>query len=498
MQAAGLQKNVFDMKSRLALAVVLCASPALAAGDPERRPPQVAPVPAEHLELSVGSGGVTLELVLVHAGSFRQGSPASEAGRKSDEAAREVRLTRDYYIGKYEVTVEQFSAFVADTDYVTEAERGKSGGYGLEGKKLAQSPRYSWREPGYPQSPRHPVSLVTYGDALAFTRWLSERAGRAIDLPTEAEWEHASRAGTRTRFYAGNRDGAAANIGWFAKNAARGARAVGGLEPNAFGLYDMAGHVYEWCRDWYGPYDPVGRATDPVRQAPPAGEPPRRVLRGGSFLRPAKDLRSAARYRNDPSSRNADNGFRIVASTSASPASVTDRAAERAGSASASASGAEQGVPAPGAPVSSRWSALKLGILAAGGLFGGSVVLSLVRAVGRRGRRPRGADAELVLKPAKDGFWVVAPERLRGHTLQYRVSGPAGAQRATVELEPSPRGQFVYTGYRPRSVNVEEVLLGGAAAAVAWNASRQREEDDDYAAGFAAAPAAFRRYPSAY
>jgi hypothetical protein len=109
----------------------------------------------------------------------------------------------------------------------------------------------------------------------------------------------------------------------------------------------------------------------------------------------------------------------------------------------------------------------------------------------------RGAAAELALKPAKDGFWVVAPERLRGHTLHYRVSGPAGAQRATVELEPGPEGQFVYTGYHPASVSVEQVLLDGAVSAAAWKTRRRRDDDDDDAA-VGAAPAPFRRYPSAY
>jgi len=354
------------------------------------------------------------------------------------------------------------------------------------------------------------VSVVTHGDALAFTRWLGERARRAVDLPTEAEWEYASRAGTRTRFYAGEADAAAPKIGWFSGNAPRGARPVGQLAPNAFGLHDTAGNVHEWCRDWYGPYEPAARALDPVRELAPGGEPPRRVLRGGSFLRPAKDLRSASRYRNDPGSRNADNGFRVVAATSASPASSLERGPARAGSApgaalrsdpgAAPSEMAEPGLAAPGAGTSGGWSVLKLGIIASAALFGGSVVLSLVRALFRRGDRGRGAAAELILKPARDGFWVVAPERLRGRTLHYRVSGPAGSERAEIEIEPSRGGQFVYTGYRPRSVTAERISFAGGAAAGAWDARRRRAADEYPGSDVMSSttPEPFHHYPSAY
>lgn len=467
-------------------------------------PPKVAPLAADALELELG-GGVRLELVLVRAGEFRQGSPASEAGRGADEAAREVTLTRDYYIGKYEVTVEQYGAFVEATGYSTETERGTSGGFGFDGKKLTKSPRYSWRDPGYAQTPQHPVSLVTFGDAVEFTRWLSELAEREVQLPSEAEWEHAYRAGTRTRFYAGARDAVATQIGWLKTNAPGGARPVGGREPNALGIHDMAGNVYEWCRDWYGPYVPGDRATDPELDEPPPGEVPRRVLRGGSFLRAAKDARAAARYRNDPGSRNADNGFRVVAATQLSPALG---AAARG---SAGTSRADAPTPmAPGAPgsslstasTSSGWSPLRLGIIAVASVFGAGVCFSLFRGLSRRGRgrgrAGRSLPADVMLKPTNDGFFVIAPEKLRGHTLVYRITGPSGVERAEVMLEHSSSGQFVYTGYRPSAVSAEQVIVGGAAA---WSARRARREEDDYDYDepVSAAPSTYRRrFPSAY
>lgn len=251
--------------------------------------------------------GISLEFLRVAPGSFFQGSPSSEAERGSDETQRKVLVTKGFLLGRTPVTRTQFEVFVRESGYKTEAERGPSGGYGWDGKQLTQKKEFTWRAPGFPQDGNHPVALVTWGDAQAFCAWVGRKCGRPCTLPTEAQWEYACRAGSATAFY-----GAAVDeLAWHLGNAKSGTHPVKAKQPNAWGFYDMAGNVNEWCLDWYAPYS-AGDATDPVVTNAPSGETPRRVLRGGSWLRDAKHGRSAARFRNSPASRNADNGFRVL------------------------------------------------------------------------------------------------------------------------------------------------------------------------------------------
>ena len=216
-----------------------------------------------------------MEFVGVSAGSFVMGSPEDEEGRYSNERQREVRISRGFWLGKYEVTQEEWQAVMGANPSLFD-ECGS----------------------------RCPVEAVSWEDVQAFIRRLNEResgSGHEYRLPTEAEWEYAARAGTT-----GARHGELDEIAWYIDNSGDETHPVGEKQANAWGLHDMLGNVWEWVADWYGEY-PAGAVTDP--QGPDAGSS--RVYRGGSWTAGAGVVRSAARYAVSPGHRGSL-GFRLV------------------------------------------------------------------------------------------------------------------------------------------------------------------------------------------
>jgi len=219
--------------------------------------------------------GIKLEMVLIPAGKFMMGSPASEMERRVDETPLEVTLTKPYFMGKYEVTQEQWKAVM-----------GNNPSSRIKGAKL-------------------PVTDVSWEDCQEFIKKLNAKTDGGYRLPTEAEWEYACRAGTTTAYaFGGHIRKSDANF----DNADLSTKVVGSYKPNKFGLYDMQGNVWEWCEDWYGDYS-SGSITDP--KGPATGTS--RVLRGGSFINYGSSARSACRNHYMPSNPDYGNrGFRLT------------------------------------------------------------------------------------------------------------------------------------------------------------------------------------------
>jgi len=268
----------------------------------------VAPESGRDWSLSMPGNGGSLEMKWVAPGSFQMGSPSGESHRDSDEAQHLVTLSKGFHLGATEVTLGQWRSYVEATGYQTEAERG-DGMDVYEGGNWSKRSGSSWRNV-FSGNEQNPVVGVSWNDAMSFCKWLTEReraagrlaAGYKYTLPTEAQWEYACRSGT-TGAYAGDLD----SMAWYGKNSGRKTHAVGGKQPNGWGLYDMHGNVWEWCSDWYGSY-PSGSAVDPTG----ASSGSLRVRRGGSWGSNASICRSANRNRITPGYRSYFLGFRLA------------------------------------------------------------------------------------------------------------------------------------------------------------------------------------------
>ncbi len=225
---------------------------------------------------------IGLKLVRIHPGEFTMGSPPSEENRMENEVSHRVKITRPFSMGIYPITRGQFAIFTRDSGYKTDAETDGNA-WDFPGGKWTKVPQASWRNPGFGQTDDDPVVNVSWNDAVIFCNWLSRKENKTYRLPTEAEWEYACRAGTTTAYYNGNDEKKVDAIGWHLGNSGKHTHPVGQLAPNAWGLHDMLGNVFQWCGDFYGDYDTNEvQAIDPV--GPIVGqEHPGNVARGGSW-----------------------------------------------------------------------------------------------------------------------------------------------------------------------------------------------------------------------
>ncbi|HEV3298860.1 MAG TPA: formylglycine-generating enzyme family protein [Planctomycetaceae bacterium] len=233
-----------------------------------------------------------MKMVWCSPGKFTMGSPVGEKDRSDDENPVQVTLTKGFWLGQHEVTQ-------------------------AEWQRVMQTTPWSGKE-NVKEGDNHPATYVSWDDAKKFCDRLTEsehRGGRlptdwAYSLPTEAQWEYACRGGAKSRFSFGDNDSELGNYAWSKENAwdagEKYAHAVGQKKANPWGLYDMHGNVWEWCRDWYA--DKLSGGADP--QGPSEGSD--RVNRGGGWSYAAWNCRSANRSGNTPVLRSSDLGFRVA------------------------------------------------------------------------------------------------------------------------------------------------------------------------------------------
>ena len=294
-----------------------------------------------------------MQMVLIPSGEFTMGNaasaqemsqlyPAYEPRRlqdlKDETPPHRVRITRPFYMASHEVTVGQFRQFLAASGHVPESVADGTGAYGYNPRYdpattrrgdafEGRDPRYSWANPGFAQTDAHPVVNVTWNDAVALARWLSQAEKRRYRLPTEAEWEYACRAGTRTQYHSGDEPASLAGVAnvfdadsavnwpaWqaFALPTHDGfafTAPVGTFAPNAFGLHDMHGNVWEWTADWH---DDTYYARSPRDDPQGPAEGGVKVRRGGSWHTWPLYARCAYRNWNAPDTRYTLVGIRLV------------------------------------------------------------------------------------------------------------------------------------------------------------------------------------------
>jgi formylglycine-generating enzyme required for sulfatase activity len=233
------------------------------------------PGPEPQLSFDLG-GGVKMELVLIRAGTFDMGS---EKGYDHEKPVHKVSFRKPLYIGKYEVTQEQWQAIMG-------------------------------ANPSYFKAPNRPVERVSWNACRDFVAKLSKKTGRKFALPSEAEWEYACRAGSTTEYCFGDDKTGLGDYAWYGDNWAGRTHRVGQRKPNKWGLHDMHGNVLEWCEDvWHASYE--GAPTDGSAWME-GGDQGLRVLRGGSWDSNPAYCRAANRGSVDPTDENVYYGCRVV------------------------------------------------------------------------------------------------------------------------------------------------------------------------------------------
>ena len=251
-------------------------------------------------DITIPGTEIMFRMMPMPGGEFMMGSSDAEAGRKDDEGPQRKVIIEPYWMAECEVKWEEYKLFMQLYRSLKEFEERRIRIVTDENRIDAITAPTPLYEPDFTfefgEDPKQPAVSMTQYAAKQYTKWLTAITGQQFRLPTEADWEHACRAGSSTAFSFGDDAPKLDEYGWFKDNTnGEGTKPVRQKKPNTWGLYDIHGNAAEWCIDGYGPYTasdkPVDAAADWVR----TDKPDPRVVRGGSWEFPAAECRSAAR-----------------------------------------------------------------------------------------------------------------------------------------------------------------------------------------------------------
>ncbi len=331
--AAGLPRSRHWVAAGLAVIIGGLAGPYLlthSTGSSEITAPQSDGLPATAAAQPSGPAfrdcDLCPEMVVLPEGFFMMGGAPTDKKRWNVELPQHlVRIARQFAIGRFEVTVDEFAAFVEATGHQP---AGQCNVFVLDQDQWVGKST-TFRDPHYPQAGSHPATCVNWLDAKAYAAWLSEKTGKRYRLPSEAEWEYGARAGTSTPLsfgdythtracdYAKFADGST-RFAWKEascnSNFGHGAAPVGRHQPNAWGLHDMHGNVWEWVEDcWHASYSGAPEDGTPWLEDG-RGDCTHRITRGGSWRNAIQDLRVTARLRYPTTHAAQVRGFRVALS----------------------------------------------------------------------------------------------------------------------------------------------------------------------------------------
>lgn len=251
-------------------------------------------------------------LLLINGGGFKMGCDGWPNINCDDDELPHTEKVGDFYLGKYEVTVREFKQFIEDTGFKTDADlqQGSNLLKSATEKEIPFVEGVNWKYDTkgrliQPNNLNMPVVHVSWNDAVAYCKWLSQKTGKAFRLPTEAEWEFAARGGelSNSSVYSGSDD--VGEVSWYFDNSDFNLKSGGGKLPNELGVFDMSGNVWEWCSDEYSKF---------FGESPKNDDNIDRVIRGGSWINTAKILRVSNRSKEGKDTPRNDIGFRVACS----------------------------------------------------------------------------------------------------------------------------------------------------------------------------------------